>query len=99
MRGEQGREIMRWYSPYATGNSCGEYIGHVVFESSAHHVVVPRTFAAITLPGVAAHTVQAPNAGSFDPFHISGQHSTFGGSHVLGGIERKTSHHWNWSSP
>src|SRR6266581_3151326 len=67
--------VMKFRQPSQLMQSQGRlYVGHVVFEARTHHVVVPRTFAPVTFPGIAAHTMQAPDACVLDQFGVSGEH-------------------------
>src|SRR5260370_33017206 len=68
-------------------------IGHVVFESRAGNVVMPGPLAAITLPGVAAHAMQAPDASLFEQAWLSGKHSSFRRGHVFRGVEGEAGQH------
>src|SRR3989442_11754149 len=61
-------------------------VGHVVLEARQQHLVEPAAPLVVTLPGVAAHPVEADDPRAGEEIRIAREHSTLGRREVLGGV-------------
>src|SRR6266566_2105136 len=62
-------------------------VRHVVLEAGQEHLVIPAAALGVALPGIAAHPVQANDAGLGEKLRCRGEHPTFSGCKVLGRVE------------
>src|SRR5690242_6473551 len=66
----------------------GLNIAQVVFETMRNYLVIPVSISGVAVPGVVTGAVQTQRAHDLcERWPVGGDHASFTGSHVLGGVE------------